>query len=329
LSRIVPGLLVIASCSLVSGAAVAQAASTGSGQGYPSKPIRLIVPFPPGGGTDIVARIIAQPVSERLGQTVVVDNRGGGSATVGTETAVRANPDGYTLVMVSGSYGATAALYKLPYDPVNGIQPIILVGELGLVVATHPAVPVKSVKELIAYAKGNPGKLNYGSTGTASLAHLSGELFKLEAKVDLTHVPYKGMGPALNDLIGGQIQLTFGSVVSTIPHLKSGRLRAIAVTTAKRSAALPDVAAVGETVPGYAAVNSYGILGPKGLSKNIVLRWNNEVARALQADEIKSRMAGQGLELAGGPPEQFLNLIRRDVETWKRVVKAAKITVAD
>ncbi len=298
-------------------------------QKYPTKPIRLIIPFPPGGGTDITARILMQPVSQAFGQSVVVDNRAGGAATVGTETAVRANPDGYTLLMVSGSYGAIPALYKLPYDPVKDIQPIILIGELGLVVASHPAVPVKSVKELVAYAKANPGKLNYGSTGTGSLAHLSGEFFKLETKVDLTHVPYKGMGPALNDLAAGQIQLTFGSVVATMPHVRSGRLRAIAVTTAKRSGALPDVPAVGETVAGYEAVNWYGILGPKGVSKDIVMRWNNEVARALQTDKIKSRLAGEGLELAGGPPEQFLNVIRRDVEKWTRVVKEVKIKVTD
>lgn len=219
-------------------------------QKYPTKPIRLIVPFSPGGGTDILARIIAPLVSASLGQSVVVDNRAGAAAMIGTEMAVRANPDGYTLLIVSGTYGATPALHKLTYDPVRDIQPIILMTELGLLVASHPGVPAKNVKEIIAHAKSNPGKLNYASTGAGSFSHLAAEYFRLEAKVDLTHVPYKGTGPALTDIIAGQIQLTFGSVVATIPHVRTGRLSAIAITTAKRTAALPDLPAVGETLPG-------------------------------------------------------------------------------
>jgi tripartite-type tricarboxylate transporter receptor subunit TctC len=295
---------------------------------YPNKPIRLIVPFTPGGGTDTVARVIAQRVSESLGQSVVVDNRAGGGGTIGAELAVRASPDGYTLIMISGSYGANAALHQLPYDPVNDIQPIIMIGETGFLVASHPSVPIKSVKELIAYAKASPGKLNYGSAGTGGLSHLAGELFKLEAKVDITHVPYKGAGPALNDLIGGQIQLTFNSMLPIIPHVKSGRLRGIGVTTARRSSALPDVAAIGETVAGYEVVLWYGIAGPKGMHKDVVTRWNREVAKALQTGEMKNRMTGEGLEPVGGPPEQFLNVIRRDVEKWKKVVKEVKVTTA-
>jgi tripartite-type tricarboxylate transporter receptor subunit TctC len=296
-------------------------------QDYPSKPIRLIVPFAPGGGTDILARVIAQRVSESLGQPLVVDNRAGGGGTIAAEMAVRANPDGHTLIIVSGSYSANAALYTLPYHPVNDIQPIILIGESGLVIASNPSVPVNSVKALMAHAKANPGKLNYGSPGTGTVAHLAAELFKLEAEVDLTHVPYKGASPALNDLIGGQIHLLFATMPSTIAHVKAGRLRVIGVTTAKRSSALPEVPTVGETVAGYEVVNWYGIWGPKGLSKSIVTRWNKEVAKVLQADEMKRRMAGEGLETAGGPPEQFLSSIRRDVDKWKKVVKGAKITV--
>ncbi len=297
-------------------------------QQYPSRPIRLIVPFAPGGGTDIMARVIAQLMSESLGQPVIVDNRAGGGGTIGPEIAVRANPDGYTLIVVSGSYGANAALYKLPYDPLNDIQPIIMMGETGLMVASHPTVPTKSVKELIAYAKASPGKLNYGSAGTGSIAHLSAELFKLDAKVDLTHVPYKGSGPVLTALIGGETHIAFSSMVPAIPHVKAGRLRAIAVTTARRSSALPDVPTVGESVAGYEVIHWYGLWGPKGLSKDIVRRWNNEVAIALQTAEMKSRMAAEGLEPVGGPPEQFLKSIRRDVEKWKRVVRETKITVA-
>jgi tripartite-type tricarboxylate transporter receptor subunit TctC len=194
-------------------------------QTYPSKPIRLIVPLAPGGGTDIVARVIAQRVSESFGQPVLADNRGGGGGTIGTETAVRANPDGYTLLFLSGSYAAAAALYKLPYDAVADIQPITQVARTGFLVAVNPAVPVKSTRELIAYAKANPGKLNFGSVGAGSVMHLAMELFKLETKTDLTHVPYKGGGQALNAIVGGEVQMTAISIVGTLPHLKTGRNR--------------------------------------------------------------------------------------------------------
>jgi tripartite-type tricarboxylate transporter receptor subunit TctC len=297
-------------------------------QNYPIRPIRLIVPYPPGGGTDIMARVISLRVSESLGQPVVVDNRPGAGGSTGTEMAVRAEPDGYTLIMVAGSYSAGAALYKPPYDPVNDIQPIVLIGEVGLAVTLHPAMPIKSVKELIAYARTNPGKLNYGSAGAGTVMHLAGELFKLEGKVDLTHVPYKGGGPVMNALIGGEIQLCICSTVPSIPHVKAGRLRVIAVTTGKRSMLLPDLPTVSETVPGYEVIHWYGMWGPKGMPREIVARWNKEVAIVLQSEEMKKRLAGEGLEPAGGPPDQFLQTIRRDVEKWKKVVREAKITVA-
>jgi len=312
---------------LVAAILVSVAGASAWAQGYPSKPIRLIVTFPPGGGTDIMARIIGPQVSESLGQSVVVDNRGGGGGTIGAEMAARATPDGYTLVMVSSSYGATSVAHKLSYDPVKDIQPIILIGTTGLVMVVHPSVPVKSVKELIAYAKANPGKLNYGSVGTGSVTHLSLELFKLETKADLTHVPYKGGGPALTATVAGEVQLTSISMVPTIPHVKAGRLRAIGVTTEKRTMLLPEVPTVSETVPGYAVIHWYGMWGPKGLPRNIVALWNKEVAKVLLTNEMKNRLAGEGLDPAGGPPEQFLNRIRRDVEKWRRVVKEAKITV--
>jgi tripartite-type tricarboxylate transporter receptor subunit TctC len=296
-------------------------------QNYPTKSIRLIVPFPPGGGTDIVARVIAQRGTESLGQTVVVDNRPGGGGTMGAETAVRASPDGYTLAMVSASYATNAALYKLPYDPVKDIQSIVLIGQSGWVLALNPAVPLKTLKELIAYNEANPGKLNYGSTGTGGATHLATELFDLMAGTKMTHIPYKGTGPALNDLIGGQIQVMFAAMPSAIPQVKGGRLRAIGVTTLKRVEALPDAPAIAETVPGYEAVTWYGMLGPKGLPKNVVARWNREVARILQTDEMRSRMTLEAIESAGGPPEEFLNVIRRDVEKWTKVVKAARITL--
>lgn len=304
------------------------AADHAAAQAYPARPVRLIVPFAPGGGTDIVARVIAQRVSESVGQSVVVDNRSGGGGIIGMEMAVRANPDGYTLIFVSGSYPAAAALYKLPYDPVTDIQPIAMVGETGFLMAVHPSVPVRSTKELIAQARANPGKLNFGSVGAGSVMHLAMELFKLETRTDLNHVPYKGGGPALNAVIGGEVQLTAISIVATIPHLKSGRLRAIGVTTAKRSAAVPDVPAIAETVPGYEVLHWYGVWGPKGLSKDVVARWNGEVARIVQTDDMKTRMAGEGLAPVVGTPEQFRGVIRRDVEKWRRVVREVKISAA-
>ncbi len=297
-------------------------------QKYPSKPIRLIVPFAPG-GTDILGRVVAAAVSEALGQPVVVDNRPGAGGAMGAEMTARAAPDGYTLNMTSSSYAASAAYRKLSYDPVNGIQPIVLMGTTGLVFVVHPSVPVKSVKDLIAYAKANPGKLNYGSVGTGSINHLTLELFKLETKVNMVHVPYKGAGPALPAAVGGEIQLAPFGLVATLPHVRAGRLRAIGITTPERSGLLPDVPSISETVPGFEVVHWYGIWGPKGMSKDIVTRWNTEVARALKTDEMRSRMTGEGLEPAGGPPERFLETIRRDVEKWRRVVKQAKIELVD
>lgn len=296
-------------------------------QKYPNKPVRLLVPFAPGGGTDIVARIIAQKGSEAIGQTVVVDNRPGAGGTVGAEMAARATPDGYTLIMVSGSYGTNAALYKLPYDPVNDIQPIVMIGESGFVLSLHPSVPVTSVKQLIAHAKANPNKLNYASTGTGGITHLATEYFELLAGTKMTHVPYKGTGPALTALLGGQIQLIFGAMPAAAPHVKSGKLRGIGVTTAERSSALPDVPPIAETVKGYEVVLWYGMWGPKGTPREVVSLWNSEVAKILKTPELQKRLDRDGIEPAGGPPEQFLKAIRRDVEKWKKVVKDAKITL--
>jgi tripartite-type tricarboxylate transporter receptor subunit TctC len=244
---------------------------------YPNRPIRMLVPFAPGGGTDITARLIAANVTAAFGQQVIVDNRAGGGGTIGAETAVRAAPDGYTIIMVSGSYGTNAALYKLPYDPVKDIQPIVMIGD----------------------------------TGT-----------------QMTHIPYKGTGPALADLIGGQVQLIFGAMPATLPHVRSGKLRGLGVSTAKRSNAIPELPAVSEVVKDYEAVLWYGLWGPKGLPKPIIARWNQEVAKALQTDELKKRLAADGTEPAGGPPEQFLAIIARDVEKWRRVVKAANVKVS-
>jgi len=303
------------------------AAAVHAQEEYPTKPIRVLTPFAPGGGSDILARLIAPQVYESFGQPIIVDNRPGGGGTVGAGIAVRSDPDGYTLIVVSGSYGANAALHDLPYDSVTDITPIILIGTTGLLVTMHPTVPIRTIKELIAYAKANPGKLNFGSAGTGGLGHLAGELFKLDTGVVFTHVPYKGTGPVMNALLSAEVDSSFSSLVPAMPHVKAGRLRAIGLTTPKRSRALPDVPTIGETVPGFEVVHWYGLWGPKGLPKDIVTRWNLEVAKVLKTDAVNKWLEQEGLEPAGGPPEEFRDRIRSDVEKWKRVVKEAHIVI--
>jgi tripartite-type tricarboxylate transporter receptor subunit TctC len=292
---------------------------------YPTKPIRLIVPFAPGGGTDIVARALSKNLTAAFGQSVVVDNRAGGGGTIGAETTVRSTPDGYTLAMVSGSYGANAALFKLPYDPINDITPVSLIGETGFLVGLHPSVQAKTVPELIALAKAKPGGLIYGSTGTGGITHLATELFDIMAGTKMIHVPYKGTGPAMTDVLGGQIQLIFGAMPAMVPQHKAGRLRGIAVTTGKRIAAIPDIPTVGESLPGYEAVLWYAAWGPKNLPKDIVMLWNTEIAKAIKTPELKERMAGEGLEPAGGPPSQLADMLKREIPKWIKVVQEAKV----
>jgi len=300
-------------------------AVNGWAQKYPTKPMRLISPFAPGGGTDILARGIAVPVAEAFGQPVVVDNRPGAGGTTGAELVARAAPDGYTMIMVASTYASTSAYGKTSFDPIDGIQPIILLGTTGLVMAVHPSIPVKSVRELVDHARANPGKLNYSSVGAGSVPHLGIELFKLETGTHLVHVPYKGAGPALVALVGGEVQLTTISMVPMLPHMKAGRLRALAITTPARAALLPDLPTIGESVPGFEVTHWYGVWGPKGMPKTIVDRWNSEIARILNTDEMKMRTRAEGLEAAGGAPQELGALIRRDVEKWRRVITQAKI----
>ena len=294
---------------------------------YPTKPIRLLTPFAAGGGSDILARLIGPPMTEVLGQSIIVDNRPGGGGTLGAGIAARAEPDGYTLIVVSGSYGANGALHDLPYDTVTGITPIILIGTTPLVLTTHPTVPIKSVSELIAYAKTNPGKLNVASAGIGGLDHLAGELLMQLTGVKYTIVPYKGSGPAMTAILGAEVNASMTTLVTSIPHIKGGRLRAIGVTTPKRSRALPDVPTIGETVPGFEATHWYGLWGPKGLPADIVKLWNREVAKVLHTEAVDKWLESQGLEPAGGPPEEFTNRLRSDVAKWKKVVKEAHIAI--
>ena len=294
-------------------------------QNYPTKPIRLIVPFPGGGQTDVVARVLSQRLSEVFGQPVVVDNRAGAAGSIGTEIAVKASADGYTLFMASTSYAANVALYKLAYDPVNDIVPIIMVGEIANMVTVNPSGPFKSTKELIAYAKANPGRINFASGGTGSGNHLATEQFAQMTGITMTHVPYKGSTAGVTDLISGQIQLIFSGLTGMIPHHKANRVRGIAVTSAKRNNAVPDLPTVGETVPGYESVSWSAILAPKGLPRDIAVRWNTEINKMLQMPDVKARMEASGLEVVGGTQAHVRKILTQDIETWKKVVKAANI----
>jgi tripartite-type tricarboxylate transporter receptor subunit TctC len=304
-------------------------AGAASAQSYPTKPVRFISPFAPGGGTDILARSIAAPLAASFGQPVVVDNRPGAGGMTGSELVARAAPDGYTMIMVASTYASTSAYGKTSYDPVSGIEPVILLGTTGLVMTVHPSVPAKTVRELVDYAKRNPGKLNYGSVGAGSVPHLAQELFRIETGTDLVHVAYKGAGPALSALVGGEVQLTTVSTVPILPHIRAGRIRALAFTHTKRSDLLPDVPTMSETIPGFEVIHWYGIWGPKRTPAQVVTRWNSEVARILYTDDMKSRTRAEGLELAGGAPEELGEVIRRDVERWRRVVREAKLKRED
>lgn len=294
-------------------------------QKYPTKPIRVIVPFVPGGASDVVARVMTQKLADGFGISVVADNRPGAGGTIGSEIVVRANPDGYTMLLAGGSYASNAALYKLPYDPVHDVTPIGQIGETSYLVTLNPSVPVKSIKELITYDKASPGKVNYASGGIGSSNHLATELFNQMAGTRMTHVPYKGTAQSVSDVIGGQIQVIFGTLPLVIPLVKSNRLRGLAVTSARRSNAMSDIPTVAESIPGYDAVQWYAFVGPKALPRDIVTRWSNELKRILNLPDIKERMAGDGVELSDGTPERFREMLKSDIAKWQKVVKVADI----
>jgi tripartite-type tricarboxylate transporter receptor subunit TctC len=304
----------------------AAAAGTGFSQTYPSRPVRIVAPFAPGGGTDFIARFIAQKLTERLGQQVLVENRPGAGGNLGAEFAVKSTPDGYTLLLIAGSYTVNPSIYKLSFDPVNDISPIVQLSQGPFIVAVHPGVAAKTLKELIDYARREPDKLSYASAGSGSITHLASELFLDMAKMKVVHVPYKGTGPALNDTIGGSTQLIFGSVATSLPFIKSGRLRGLAVTTAQRIGAAPDLPTVAEAgVPGYEVVLWHGLVGPKGLPAAVVERINQAANDALGAKDVADLLATDGVAPAGGTPERFRAVIKADIERWSRVVKQANI----
>ena len=293
-------------------------------QSYPSRPVRLVVPFPAGGTTDILARAMAEKLSGALGQQFVVDNRPGAGGNIGSDIVAKSQPDGYTLLMGTvGTHAINPSLYpKMPYDHVKDFVPVVLVAGVPNVLVVNPTVPAKTVAELIALAKEKPGTINFASSGNGTSIHLSGELFKLLAGVQIAHVPYKGSAPALTDLIGGQVQIMFDNLPSALPHIKGGKLRALAVTSSKRAPALPDLPTIAESgVAGFEASSWFGILAPAATPRDIVQRINAEANKALHAPDMREKLLAQGAEAVGNSPEFFADYIRTETVKWAKVVK--------
>ena len=300
-------------------------------QAYPAKPIRWISPWPAGGANDIFSRAIGQRIGESLGQQVLVDNRPGAAGTIGSDIAAKAPADGYTLVMGSSPTHAIApALYPaLPYDPLRDFSAVTLVGSVPNVLVLHPSVPAKTVKEFIAVAKARPGKLNFASTGNGTSQHLSAELFKFMAGLDMVHIPYKGTAPALTELVAGQVDLAFENMPALIPHIQAGRLHALAVTTTKRSAVMPELPTIAEAaLPGYDASVWFGVFAPAGTPRPVIDRLHGEILKALQTQDLKSRMIAMGTDVSGMGPDDFSAYVRKEIPKWANLVKAAGVKVS-
>ena len=313
--------------AVVSGGALAQSAKEPP---YPGKPIRFVVPFVPGGPTDIQGRMLGDKLSQRLGQQVIVDNRGGAGGNIGMEAVARAPADGYSIVIATvGTWAVNPHLYQLPFDVVKDFAPIIQVSTSPGVLVVHPSVPVKSVKELTALARARPGQLNYGSSGVGGFGHISGELFTMMTGAKMTHIPYKSSAPSLTDLISGQIQVLFNNMISTVPYVKANRVRALATTGAKRSPALPDLPTVAESgVAGYENSSWSAVAAPAGTPKHIVARLHKEFSEILKLPDIQQRHADVGAEIIGGTPEQFHAYLKEEVVKFGKLVKSAGIKAA-
>jgi tripartite-type tricarboxylate transporter receptor subunit TctC len=308
--------------------AFAVLAGPAAGQTYPAKPIRMIIGFPPGGGTDIVGRIVAVRMSEGLKQQILPDNRGGASGQIAAELAAKAPPDGYTVMMAHiAAMSILPSLYpKLPYDPVRDFAPVSLVAISPQMVVVHPSLPVKNIKELIALAKARPGQIHYASPGIGTVQHLAGELFNLQAKVNMVHVAYKGAGPSVIDLIAGHVQISFDVIPPVIGHVRSGKLRAIAVTSAKRSAQVPDMPTVNEGgLQGFDLSTWWGLVAPAAVNREVVTRLHAETVRALGLPDVKERIAAAGADVVGNSPEEFAAFIRNERIKYARIVKEANI----
>jgi tripartite-type tricarboxylate transporter receptor subunit TctC len=315
-------LLALAAALVAAGAGAAE-------QGYPTKPVKIVVPYPPGGPTDIVARVVAQKLSEQTGQQFVVDNRAGAGGNIGAEAVARSAPDGYTLLVATTAHAINRTLFKqMSYDLMKDFVPVSQLTAGPLVIVANPALPAKNVRELIALAKAKPGELAFASSGPGQSTHLAAELFDTMAGIKMTHVPYKGSAPALTDTMGGQVSLFFDTMLSAMPHVRSGKLKALAVTSAARSPAAPDIPTVAESgLPGYEAIAWNGLLAPAGTPKEVVGRLNAEVKRALEVPEIKERFAAQGFAAAWSPPEKYAAFLDAEVDKWGKVVKVSGATV--
>ncbi len=324
--KILPRLLCVLSIAALGLSVVIE--NRADAQPYPNKPVRLIVTFAPGGGADFMGRLIGQKLSESLGQSVVVENRAGAGGSIGNEAVAKAAPDGYTLLLgAAGALVIAPWLYaKLPFDTVKDFAPISLLATVPFALATHPSIPSKTVKELIALARANPGRLNYGSSGAGGAPHLAGELMKSMAKIEMVHVPYKGLAPAITDLIGGQLDLIFADVNLVNPHIQAGKLKGLAVTGAQRSPIMPQFPTVAEAaLPGYQAGTWYGMLAPASTPRDLIVKLNGEINRVLSSTEMKERFATQGAEPAANSPEQFATFIKSELDKWAKVVKTANI----
>ena len=298
-------------------------------QNYPVRPVRMIVPFSPGGATDVPARILAQRLSEALGHQIVIDNRPGAGAVLGTDAVAKAPPDGYTLLLTATTHVISASLYKkLPYDAIRDFAPVMLIGSGPNVLTVHPSLPAKNVRELISLAKARPGKIDYASSGNGSAQHLFGALFMSLADIRMMHIPYKGSAPATTDLIAGQVSVGFPGIALVLPHTTAGRLRALAVTSAERSKAMPDVPSIAEAgVPGYAATLWLGLLAPKGTPPEIVQKLYDEIAKVLRQPEVESAYLATGTDVTISNPEQFGRFVKAEYDKWAKVIKAVDAQV--
>ena len=316
---------------IVCGLLLTVTAATGHAQTYPSRPIRYIVPQAPGGSSDTLARILTQRVGDGLGQQLVVDNRPGATGIIGAEVVARANPDGYTLLQVATSHATNPAmLAKLPYDTVRDFAPVSLLSQQPNIWLAHPSVPVRNIKELIAYAKSKPREVNFASSGTGGSQHLAGELLNSMTGIDMTHIPYKGSPPALVDVLAGRVPLMSSTMPPALPHIKSGKVRAIAVTSARRSPVVPEVPTVAESgVPGYEAIAWQGLVAPAGTPNAVISRINAEFVKALKQPDINAKLNDQGFETVASTPEWFQQYIKSEIAKWSKVIKAAGIKSAE
>lgn len=306
---------------------LAQAQPASGPHKWPNKPVRAIVPFAPGGGTDVMARILAPKLSEDFGQSVVIDNRTGAGGSIGVEMVVRANPDGYTVLIGASSYASNAALYKLPYDPIKGFTAVSLLARGPFVVSVHPSMKAANLKAFLELARAKPGALTFGSSGTGSVPHLATELFRQLARLDMIHAPYKGDAPAVTDLLGGHIQMYFGGLLVMGPHINAGKLRGLAVTTDKRSPAMSELPALSEMVPGYSATTWFGLWVPLGTPPAIIARLNQAVGRALKLPDVQERLRANGYEPGHNTPAEFSGFIAEEIAKYVQVVKAGNIRV--